>query len=138
MVFLEQLEALIQYATERDIEVVGQSVAGEPAMSIKYQDQAYAIVDFVKIERRPEQTVALCHELGHIETNSMRSLNEPFVPPGVNEYRAWKWTIKRLLPREKLQYTIAACDGRLWDVAEELDVTPALVERAIHYYQTKC
>lgn len=131
---MTQYELARQYATQKKISVHDFSFSAFSSCAIEL-DERYAIgLDQRQLETESERLVAITHELGHIETASLVSMRGPFDPVERNEHRAWKWTIERLLPRDRLKKSLRECGGRLWDVAEQFDVTEALVRRALSQY----
>ena len=131
------LEDLMQLAEDHDIYIHPYPVAGTLAMAFQIGCESAIAIDLERLETVSSQAVTLAHEIGHIETGSLNTLYDRFTPPGRYEYQAWRWAIRRLLPRTKLMRAIVDDGGRLWEVAEDLGVTEALIERAIEYYESK-
>jgi hypothetical protein len=111
-------------------------VADQKAIAFEYAGKPVVAVDYVQYDSWAERSTALAHELGHIEMAALNNPCDRFTPPGRNERRAWKWAIETVLPRSKLMRTVRKDDGRLWEVAEDLDVTQELVEQALSYYKS--
>jgi len=109
------------------------------ALSIAYEDDGeYSIgMDMRRLDTIAKRTVALAHELGHIESCSLYTAIAPFDTVGRCEHRAWKWVITEMLPANRLFTAIRKAGGQLWEVAEDFEVTQELIERAIEYYHTK-
>lgn len=77
----------------------------------------------------------MAHEAGHIMTGSMHRLSSPFELIGRHEYRAEKWAIKKLVPRDELDKALKRGCVELWEIAEHFNVTPQFMAKAISYYR---
>lgn len=134
---MTEVERLEQYAHDHDIQIIKAGVANHVALSCRYGGKAYIFLDTKRLQTEPEMIQALSHEIAHIETDSFSSSSDQFVPIGQMEQRTWKRVIEQYLPRYTLEAVMASCDGRVWEVAEELGVPESLVRRAVNYYATK-
>lgn len=133
---MTQHESLIQYAYDRNIFVINYKMLSFPSCAMEVEGIYDVTLDLAQLQTTPEQCVALGHELGHIETRSLNQMGGRYDAIGHNEHRAWAWAVQRLLPQNKLEDALHECGGRLWEVAELLEVTQEFVERALAYYQT--
>lgn len=131
MTFYEELE---QYAQDQGIEVYDLRFQEVKSMAMKYGGKYSVALDLHRIPRSDERAEALAHELGHIQTHTLRSLTCAYDTAGRGEQRAWRWAIEHALPREKLESAVAACQGRVWEIAEELDLPESFIERALAHY----
>lgn len=130
MTLKDQLE---QYAHEREIEICDVRFREVRSMAMEYRGAYSIAMDSCQLTEEKEQNAALLHELGHIETGTLHPISS-YDSPGKGEYKAWKWAILRALPEERLRRVIADCGGRLWEAAEELDVTEQMIKRAMEHY----
>lgn len=130
MTLKDQLE---EFAYERGIDICDVRFREVRSMAMEYRGAYSIAMDLCQLLEEGERNAALLHELGHIETGTLHTLSA-YDSPSKGEYKAWKWAIQRALPEEKLTCAIVSCQGRLWEVAEELDVSQQLVERAVEHY----
>ena len=70
-----------------------------------------------------DRTVALAHELGHIETNAFYNPLCPCQSVGQCEAKARKWALKKLLPEQELIKAIREGCTETWQLAERFNVT---------------
>ncbi len=127
----------------RELYEQGVSVFDEPASfscgakaAVIEADGAYGIfVDASRLCDTAEEACVIAHEAGHIMTGSTHRLSSPFELIGRHEYRAEKWAIKKLVPKDELDMALKRGCMELWEMAEHFNVTPQFMERAINYYR---
>lgn len=132
---MTKLEELEQYAHERNIRIIPTQVNGQLAATARHNGEAVIFIDYERLGGDAYRVWALAHEVAHLEVNALNSGHTPFVPPEKNEYRATKWVIEHLLPNYELMARIAAYGGRLWEVAEDMEVPQFAVQQAAKYYR---
>ena len=79
----------------------------------------------------------LAHEMGHCETGAVYDIAVPLETRSRCEFRANKWAIKKLLPKEELEQAFRQGLVEIWQLAEHFDVTEDLVRFACEYYFNK-
>ena len=134
---MDPLDEMIQYADDHNIIVHPHSVAGSLAMTFQASERSAVAIDVKTIDTRAGQAIALAHEIGHIETGTLRNHHSQYTPESKDEHQADAWSIQKLLPRAKLGVMLTKCDGRVWETAEELGLPESFVELAIKFYETK-
>lgn len=134
MTLLEQIE---QYAHDKGIEVIQTSTVGIPAYSANFMGKSFVFVDYNRITTDRGRVDVLAHEIAHIEADALNSGHTHYVPPSKLEHQADVRVIRGMLPQCVLEDAVTACDGRLWEVAEELGVSESLVRKALKYYESK-
>ena len=120
---MTKLESIYQFARDHNINIDHRALAGRLGLAIKDGDYIYVTLDTNRVKTSAQRTVILGHEVGHAKSGDFKSESE-----------ADKWAIKHLLPREELVNSINNCEGRVWEMAEELDVTEDFVVKAMKYY----
>ena len=131
---MRPLTALYAYAEAHGMEVYYFPM--EALASVAFPDGVIAM-DVDKLADSREETVCLAHEMGHIETGSFYQSQTPLAVRGKKERQADAWAIQTLLPAAKLKAALAAGYQTLWDLAEYFQVTEALIQKAVVYYQCK-
>lgn len=95
----------------------------------------YAVfMDFDNIHSLAEERTVLAHEGGHICTGATHKVSSPYDLIEKHEYKAWKWALLKLLPREALAGAIREGVTEPWELAERFDVTEEMVRMALCWY----
>ena len=101
------------------------------SVSVKYGNKYYIAIDTIKSEA--EEKVHLAHELGHCKTDSFYNVYAPLDLREKHEYRANRWAVKKLIPKEEL--TVLLKNGTAkWDIAEHFGVTESFLNLALIMY----
>ena len=108
---------------------------GNAAAVVSMGGACAIFLDTEKLKTSAEEAVTIAHEAGHIMTGSTHYLNSPFDLICRHEYRANKWAIKKLVPKEELDGAIKRGLSEVWELAEFFDVTEKFMEMAIVYYK---
>lgn len=129
------LLALYRFAEEKDISVDDFPMHNR-SLAVDFGGNEYGIaLNEALLPTSSEKKVALAHELGHCETGSFYNLNNPLDLRRRHEYRADRWAIRSLIPREELEAAIQSGIREVWDLAEHFGVTDEFMIKAIHYYR---
>jgi len=83
----------------------------------------------------------LAEELAHyykgiIKTNIFNKDHESIVNRSINEFRALKWVVDKLIPYNTFKQFYGQNMGK-FEIAEELGITEDLVEKAYYIYEYK-
>lgn len=98
-------------------------------------DNRYFIgVDSSLIVSSAEEKTKLAHELGHCITNSFYDVESPLDVRGKHEYEANKWAVKKLIPKDELEFAIKNGCDEVWKLAVHFDVSYEFIEQAIYFY----
>jgi len=135
-----KLNALYDYALQRNIGVCCVALRSKKAFSTKHDDGHYVVLNYTGSER--EERLTLAEEVGHCETDAFYCLDD------INssnwkcnvakvERQARNWQIKHLIPLESLRAAIKEFRGEVWEIAEHLDVKDDLIRDAFDYYTAK-
>lgn len=99
-------------------------------------DGARAIfLDSNKLQTSAEETVTIAHEAGHIMTGATHYVNSPYDLICRHEFRANKWAIKKLIPKDELDEAVKNGLEEIWELAEHFNVTESFMELAVKYYK---
>lgn len=92
-------------------------------------------LDSEKLQTTAEEAVTIAHEAGHIMTGSTHYINSPYDLICRHEYKANKWAIKKLVPKEELDLAVRKGLREIWELAEYFNVTEKFMELAVSYYK---
>jgi len=81
-----------------------------------------------------EITVHKAHELGHCMTGAFYNKYSKFDLISKHEYRANKWAIKKLIPKDELIETVESGYTETWQLAEYFEVTEEFIIQALKFY----
>jgi hypothetical protein len=91
-------------------------------------------IDRHSLRGRADLKGKLAHEWGHCATGALHKTSSPWDLVEKHEHKAWRWSIERYLPFEKLR--TAMIDGLTepWQLADWFDFPEEYIRRALHYY----
>ena len=96
----------------------------------------YAIfMDFDNIATLSHELVVLAHEGGHISTGATHKVCSPLDLLAKHEYKANKWAIKKLIPKDELEDAVTRGITDPWDLAEHFGVPEDFMRMAMDCYQ---
>ena len=81
------------------------------------------------------ERVHLGHELGHCVTGSFYSRSSACDVRERHEYRADKWAVHALLPRQELERAVKEGCTEVWELAERFGLTEDFIRRAAYVYR---
>lgn len=112
------------------------STSSVKAASIK-SDSNYAIFfDTKKFENSTEEYVALAHEYYHVKENAFYTFDDTLRTMKRREFKANFALIQDLIPVNKL-ISLLSQNYDKYEIAEELTVTPDLIDTAFKIYTQK-
>ncbi|WP_124100619.1 ImmA/IrrE family metallo-endopeptidase [Ruminococcus sp. Marseille-P6503] len=125
---------LYRFADGRNILTIDGRLNKARSLSLMDGARNCAIVmDSSKISTSAEETVILAHEVGHCETGAFYDENSLELRSRC-EYRADKWAIKMLIPKESLAEALENGATELWQLAEYFGVTEDFMLKACRLY----
>ena len=124
---------LCDIAESSDILMLSGKLHNAPSMAICDDGDCTIIFDYSKIDNTESRMVCTAHEIGHCETGSF------YTPKSLElrermEYRANKWAIKKLIPKNELEQAIKEGNEEIWQLAEYFDITEDMVRFAYWVY----
>lgn len=107
------------------------------ALTIKLEqtDTWGIFIDTRRMETSAEKTVAAYHEGGHYATGTTHKLYSPQDLIEKHEYKADKWAIKKLVPKDELEAAVNAGHTEIWDLADYFGVTEDFMRKTVCWYQ---
>lgn len=119
----------------------------ERKLPIGYEDKKSAIIkigdnygvfmDTDRVDSVAEETELVCHECGHMKTGTTHSVCSPVDLVEKHEYKAKKWSVHELLPKEEIEQAVKDGYVEPWEIAERLGRTESFVRLAIDIYRAE-
>ena len=117
---------LCELAEADDILMIDAPLQKCPSMAINDCGDCTVIIDHDQIAGVTDLLTVLAHELGHCETMSFYTEHSLELRERM-EYRANKWAIKKLAPKDEMITAMKDGNTEIWQLAEYFGVTrPAL------------
>ena len=125
---------LYTFADGRNILTIDGRLTKTQSLSLMDGAKNCAIVmDSSKIPTSAEEKVILAHEVGHCETGAFYDENSLELRSRC-EYRADKWAVKMLIPKDSLSQAFKSGIIRTWELAEHFGVTEEFILKACRLY----
>ncbi len=86
-----------------------------------------------KVRTRRDEKVRLAHELGHCMTGTFYTRKTAYELMSRYEYRADKWAIVQVIPREELRQMLNS-DAEIWQICDRYNVDESFVKKALWIY----
>ena len=133
---MELLE-LYQLADAEHIPVYSFDLPQTHSLSLMNNDGSCAVaIDPFGLNSTKDEKIRLAHELGHCVTGSFYNRYSDFDIRAKSEYKADKWAIKKLIPKDELQAAFEQGYTEPWDLAEYFNVTEEFIIKAVNYYRS--
>ena len=84
-------------------------------------------------ESRKVERVVVAHELGHCVSGAVYTRNQDKFHRARAEYSATKWAVYNLIDRDEF-ISLLKKGYRVWELADEYDVTEDFIKQAYHFY----
>lgn len=81
-----------------------------------------------------QRRTQLAHELGHCEQGAFYNIYSSCDCISRHEYKADKWAIEKLLPKEEMEEAFENGYTEVWELADLFDVTEDLIKKALFIY----
>ena len=133
---MKTLGELYAFAAREGIETHGVRCPHAGAIAAVVDGVSVIGLDRSLLKHENRERLALAHELGHTVTGAY--YDRPDDPVNVRrmEWRAQKWTINQLVPREELDPLLTE-DVTLWELADRFDVPEDMIKKAFWLYYKK-
>lgn len=97
----------------------------------------YAVVfDYDQIQTKATLITCTAHEMGHCETGAFYTEHSLELRSRM-EYRANKWAIKKLAPKDEMITAMKDGNTEIWQLAEYFGITEDMVKFAMWVYFDK-
>lgn len=132
---MNQLLALYKMAEQDNIEIDCFDLPENESLCIRDDElNCYIAIDPMKLTSTAEEKRKLAHELGHCKTGSFYSRYAIFEVRGRLEWRAEKWSINKLIPKDELYSCYKNGITEPWEIAEHFNLPEEFVKKAMCYY----
>ena len=134
---MDRLTELYNLAEANGVDVISFELPQIQSVSIMEVDGSCSIgIDPFALDTYSDEAVHLAHELGHCMTGSFYNRYAACDIVEKHERRAEKWAIKKLIPKDELDYAVEHGIVEPWDLAEYFNVTVPFIEKAVAYYKS--
>lgn len=137
MTKMTRLEVLFDEIDEEGIFLRNQKINGTKAFSVKYREVRGIAYDNSQMDNSAEAYVVLTHEYLHHEENAMNHIADPVAEVHHTESYIRGYELKRLVPLDDLKGCLEKGLVDLWEIAEELEITEAVLKKAIEKYRNE-
>ena len=96
--------------------------------------KCYIGMDYKAMQTESEERQYLAHDIGHCVKGAFYNPYSPFSLIEQQEYRANKWAINKLLPKDEMEEAMEQGYEELWELAEYFDVSEEMVKFAFWVY----
>lgn len=127
---------LCELAEADDILMIDAPLQKCPSMAINDCGDCTVIIDHDQIAGVADLLTVLAHELGHCETMSFYTEHSLELRERM-EYRANKWAIKKLAPKDEMITAMKDGNTEIWQLAEYFGITEDMVKFAMWVYFDK-
>lgn len=108
-----------------------------PCMCMRICNTENILIDREKLSTYREQRVALTHEQKHIRKGEYRTFSCSYDSFSRYEREVRDETVNELFSFTDFEKALRRCQGHIWEMADELDVTEDVVQDAIDFYRRK-
>lgn len=133
----KMIAKLYELVDAEDITVFSASCPNSKALCIRNDitGKCYIILD--KNNPKENELELLAHELGHCMTGAFCNPNSPLDINSKHEYRACKWEIEQLIPKQDMEDAFECGIVEAWELAEYFNVSEKLIKKAAYIYFDK-
>ncbi|MEE0927874.1 MAG: ImmA/IrrE family metallo-endopeptidase [Acutalibacteraceae bacterium] len=125
---------LYSIAESRGITIDFLPLCENNAISVELEGKGFIALDKRLVGRNAAERVALAHELGHLATGALYSVNAETETVRRQELSAHRWAIRHLVPYCELLSALKSGVESLSDLAERFCVTEEFMEKTIKFY----
>ncbi len=131
---VKKLNELYEYIDRNDILLIEKFDGKLDSFSLMdNKDCTIVVRDKCKYYDTKEKKVQLAHELGHCATGAFYTPNTLDLRSRC-EYRANKWAIKKLTPKDELIEAMKSGYTEIWQLADYFEVTEDFIIKALKFY----
>ena len=132
------LNDLYNYAINEDIVVFDHKAPVTISVSIMTDTgNCYIGIDYNAIKSEVQERERLAHEVGHCVRGAFYNRYSLLDLKSKHEYRADKWAIERLLPKEEMAEAFEYGIVEVWELAEYFEVSEEFIKKAAYIYFDK-
>lgn len=129
------LNDLYMIAEENEISVMAAECPNCKAISLlSPSGKCYIGMDYRAIKTEREERQYLAHDIGHCVKGAFYNPYSPFSLIEQQEYRANKWAIKKLAPKDEMIKAMEKGNTEIWQLADFFGITEEMVKYAMWVY----
>ena len=129
---------LMRLADGGGIQVLDAELPTVESCSVLLPDWSCAVgIDPARITSSADAVSKLAHELGHCFRGAFYNRHSPYDLVCQHEYKADRWAVETLMPREDVDAAMRDGAVEVWQLAERFGVSERLVRRALWIYYDK-
>lgn len=132
---MDKLLELYQKLCDAGVSFFTWDIEDKAATTIEMAGRYAVFMDFDCICTRKKELAVLAHEGGHIMTGATHRICSPYDLIAKHEYKADKWAVQEVIPKDKLDAAVAEGYTDLWDLAEKFNVPEDFMRKAICWYE---
>lgn len=126
---------LYEIAEKENIHIYNYKMKNHKARIISDTQGNVIFMNYKDIHSSIEEKELLAEELGHYYYDAYYSINSSKEDIERCEYKANKWMALTLCPASKLMECFESGICNLYDIAEQLELSPKIVQFAYDYYK---
>lgn len=126
---------LFHEAKEYSIEIEYVRLPENKSISTETDGSCFIFMDYSLLWASAKEHVHMAHEMGHCITGSFYNPYSGLDIRGRHEYRADKWAIKKLVPKDELEEAVHDGYYECWQLAEYFNVTCEFMAKALALYK---
>lgn len=132
-----ELDELYKIASEQNVKVMDFALPQNTAVTIELCDGCFVGVNPDVFTSKRAEKVVIAHELAHVVTGSLYSIDCNSIERLKKEAKAEKWTVEKLVPLEKLKMAVDDGYTDAYSLAEYFEVPEDFMVKALLYYRNK-
>ena len=131
-------DELYRIADENGITIVSGDLPLCGSCSFPLNDEQCVVgIDKTRIVSSADEKTKIAHEIGHCMKYAFYNRYSRFDIVSRHEYRADKWAIENVIPKDEMISAMKSGLVETWQLAEFFDVSENLVKRAMWIYFDK-
>ena len=128
------LNQLYDIAEKDNITVFSFQMEENESVSLLHDNKCFVAIDPFRLKSSYDEKAKLAHEIGHCETGAFYNQYSPFDIRSRHEYRADKWAIKKLVPKDELIKAIKDGCENSYELSEHFGVPQWFMDKALAFY----
>lgn len=131
---IKELNDLYQIAENEGVTVECFKLDSAEALSLMRGENTYIAIDPFQLKSVADEKVKLAHDLGHCVQGAFYNQYSSVDFVGRSEYKANKWAVKQLVPKDELEKAYAEGETTISDLSEHFGVTEQFMRLACDFY----
>lgn len=129
-----ELSDFYEYCKENQVDVIPFTGCPKPGATIRDHGDYAIFLDFSQIHSTQLLRGICFHELGHVATGALHSIDSPYELVERSEYRAKRWGAERYLTPDVFRTAFADGCQELWELSDYFELPEDVVADAYNYW----